>query len=222
MRYFVTPNLSNKVVGQPAETIQLMSSAIRIIELSDKTKLMSEGLFGIPPLALENDIFMFFSQTKDFCIYATFGNDQNGEYILLLDFTLHQKDPSVSIVPTYRNPCINSMYNPKFNSAINPKFNSAINPRFNSAINPRWNSSYGGPFIYSRELQQEAFIVRANDTVELIFNLENEFTSICVKANQEVFDLFDITNEWIGFLVTSNNEVRLRFDLHNEWTGIVV
>jgi hypothetical protein len=270
MRYFIAPDFGKKIAGQSTEILQLVSSAIRTISASSKQDLLKHGLFNVPPLILENNIIVFSSKSQDFGIYLTFGNDQNGEYALLLDFTLRRKTPSVSLTPTYRNPRTNSAYNPNFNSAINPTFNSAINPTFNSAINPTFNSSinptfnsainptfnssinptfnsainptfnssinpnlnstinprlnsaYSGPFIYSLQLQQEGFMVRANDNVELIFNPNNQFMAICIKANQEVFVLFDTKNKWTGFLVTANSEVRLIFDLTNKWTGLVV
>ena len=254
MRYFVTPNFSSKVTRQPAEILHLVSTTLQIIELRDKAKLLSEGLFGVPPQALENNIFVFSSQSQDFRIYATFGNDPDGEYLLLLDFTLQRKIPSVNMDARYRNPKMNQTYNPslnptinptlnptinprlnptinptlnptinpRLNPTINPRLNPTINPRLNPTINPRLNPAYSGPFIYSCELQQEGFIVRANDNVELIFDLNNEFTAICIRTNQGVFALFDTNNEWVGFLVTANDEVRLKFNLANEWTGIVV
>ena len=86
MRYLVTPDFSSKVARQPEAMLQSVSSVLRIIESCDKAKLMSQGLFGIPPQAFENDIFVFSSQSQDFSIYVTFGSDQDGEYILLMDY----------------------------------------------------------------------------------------------------------------------------------------
>ena len=270
MRYLVTPNFTNKVASQPVVIRQFMPSVLRMIEISDKTKLISDGLFGVPPQVFENDIFVFSSQSQDFSIYVTFGSDQYGEYILLMDFTLQQKPLFAKKITPYRNPLTNRAYNPKLNRLINPKLNRLINPKLNRLINPklnrlinpklnrlinpklnrlinpkmnrlinpklnrlinpkmnrlinpRLNSAYSGPSMYSDKLQQEGFMVRANDNVELIFDLNNEFTSICVKTAQNVFVLFDTNNEWIGFLVTANNEVRLKFNTDNEWTGIAV
>jgi hypothetical protein len=270
MRYFITPDFSKKIADQTAGIQQLLSSAIQTIAHSDKQDLLKHGLFGVPPLSFENNIFAFSSKSQDFWVYLTFGNDQHGEYALLLDFTIRRRTPSVNIAPTYRNPSMNSAINPTINTAINPTFNTAINPIFNTAINPtfntainpifntvinpifnttinpifntainpifnaainptlnsminpRLNSAYSGPFIYSLEFQQEGFMIRANDSVELIFDLNNQFVATCIRANQVVFVLFDTNNKWIGFLVTANSEVRLRFDLANKWTGLVV
>jgi hypothetical protein len=270
MRYFVTPNFSKKAASLQSEILQSASLALQTIKLSDKSKLMSEGLFGMPPWSLGKDIFVFSSKSQDISIYVTFGNDENGEYLLLLDLTLRRKTPYMNIVSTYKNPKTNAAYNPELNSKINPNWNSSINPRWNSSINPnwnssinpnwnssinpnwnssinprwnssinprwnssinpdwnssinpRWNSAYSGPFVYSCDLKQKGFVVRANDSVELIFDLNSSLTSICVKANEKVSVIFDTSNKWIGFLVAANDEVRLRFNLDNEWIGVVV
>jgi len=125
-----------------------------------------------------------------------------------------------------RNPAINPNRNPAINPnrnpAINPHRNPTINPRRNTTINPHLNTAYSGPFIYSRDFVRENYLVRANDKVELIFDLGNEFTGICIKASERVCALFSTNNEWVGYLVVANDKVRLRYKLDHDWTGMVV
>ena len=270
MRYFVTPDFSNKIKNQPPDITQSLSLLIKRIEQSDKSTLIQNGFDGNPPLLLENDFLVFGIQGQDFRVYTTFGSDSEGEYLLLLDFTVQKKTPTTYSFPTLKdpktnsiynprlnsminpklnsminprlnsminpklnsiinprlnsmiNPKLNSMINPRLNSMINPKLNSVINPRLNSMINPRLNTAYSGPFVYSEGLDKEGYVVKANDNLELIFNLNNDFAALCVKANENVFVLFDDNNEWIGFLVKAVKDVRLRFDLNNDWSGLII
>ena len=119
------------------------------------------------------------------------------------------------------NPRLNSSINPRLNSSINPRLNSSINPRLNSSLNPRLNRSYGGPYLYDVNLNQEAYIVRASN-VDLLFNLNGEFIKLLVSANDLVKIEFDQNNEWTGFYVKANEDVWLRFLANNSWAGILV
>ena len=119
------------------------------------------------------------------------------------------------------NPKLNSSINPRLNSSINPRLNSSINPRLNSSLNPRLNRSYGGPYLYDVNLNQEAYIVRASN-VDLLFNLNGEFIKLLVSANDLVKIEFDQNNEWTGFYVKANEDVWLRFLANNSWAGILV
>ena len=130
-----------------------------------------------------------------------------------------------SINPRYNssiNPRYNSSINPRYNSSINPRYNSSINPRYNSSINPRSNRSFGGPFIYSIDLIQQGFLVRANDSVSLKFDLAGEFAGTLIKANDKVLAEFDTDQNWVGFCVQANDLVQLKFDEESEWNGLVV
>jgi len=120
------------------------------------------------------------------------------------------------------NPHFNSSINPQFNSSINPRFNSSINPRFNSSINPRYNASFGGPFVYSPDLDQQGFLVRANDSVSLKFDEAGEFAGTLIKANDQVMVEFDKDQKWMGYFVQANELVQLRFNAEGEWSGLVV
>jgi len=120
------------------------------------------------------------------------------------------------------NPKLNSAINPKLNSAINPKLNSAINPKLNSSLNPRLNRSYGGPYLYDNSLNQNAYSVRANSKVEILFNSGGDIYRFLVVASDRVKVEFDTENTWTGYYVKANEKVWLKYSLDNEWLGLLV
>lgn len=120
------------------------------------------------------------------------------------------------------NPRFNSSLNPRFNSSINPRFNSSLNPRFNTSINPRMNLAFGGPYLYNAKLAQEGYIVRANDKVDLVFDLSGEHVGELVRANDKVRVQFNADNEWEGYVVRANDDVALRYNVNGDWIGLVV
>jgi hypothetical protein len=120
------------------------------------------------------------------------------------------------------NPKSNYSINPKSNYSINPKSNYSINPKSNYSINPLSNMSFGGPFIYSINLDQQGYIIRANETVDLIFSMSAEFIGIGVKLDSGFVNLFDVDNEWIGYLVPTKTDVKLKFSIDGDWNGLVV
>jgi hypothetical protein len=129
-----------------------------------------------------------------------------------------------SINPKYNssiNPKYNSSINPKYNSSINPKYNSSINPKYNSSINPKYNRAYGGPFVYDLDLNRMGYVVRASDSIELVFGLDSEFTGFAVVANSDVSAVFSPEGEWTGYWVTAK-DTRLRYSLEGVWLGQIV
>jgi hypothetical protein len=128
------------------------------------------------------------------------------------------------------NPKFNSSINPKFNSSINMRFNTSINPRFNSSINPKMNSSlnpklnrsYGGPYLYDLDLNQTAFLVKANSSVDLVFSPELDLQRFLVFANEKVKIEFDTDSSWVGYYVEANEKVWLRYSSESDWIGLLV
>jgi len=120
------------------------------------------------------------------------------------------------------NPKLNSAINPKLNSAINPKLNSAINPKLNSSLNPRLNRSYGGPYLYNMSLDQEAYLVKANNKIEILFDSKGDFSGFLVSANDRVKIEFNKENTWTGYYIKANEKVWLRYSIDNEWQGLLV
>lgn len=103
----------------------------------------------------------------------------------------------------------------------NPRLNSSINPRLNSSINPRLNSFFSGRFIFSFDNDPYAFIVKANDRVIQIFNLDLDNTMFGVAHVKNGFVLFDLNNEFIGHLESDSQNGYNQFDLNNDWTAFV-
>lgn len=120
------------------------------------------------------------------------------------------------------NPRLNSSLNYRLNSSINPRLNSSLNPRLNSSINPRINSAFGGPYLYSDSLQQEGYLVRVNNMIELVFDMQGSHSGQLVTADEQVQVQFDRDNNWIGYTVHATEDVRLRYDRSGSWIGIIV
>ncbi len=120
------------------------------------------------------------------------------------------------------NPIYNHRINPIYNHRINPIYNHSINPIYNHSINPIYNRSFGGPFIYSKDLTQEGYMVQANDKVYLLFNMSAKWIGIGVQHSSGVIIIFDTKNKNTGYLIPTPEKVYLRFGAGAKWAGIVV
>ncbi|PBB98370.1 hypothetical protein [Mesorhizobium sp. WSM3862] len=120
------------------------------------------------------------------------------------------------------DPNRNMMIDPNRNMMIDPNRNMSIDPRRNMMIDPRRNRYYGGPFVYDTKLNQEGFLVRANDEVSLIFDMSGKFAKFIVKNGSDGANVFDTKRKWVEFLIKPEAELFLRFGLNRRWLGIVV
>ena len=120
------------------------------------------------------------------------------------------------------DPNRNITIDPNRNITIDPRRNITIDPNRNITIDPRRNSYYGGPYVYSTELSQEGFVVRANDKVSLIFDISARFVQFIVENKKSGANIFNTSGRWVEFLVDTDADVRLRFDTSGEWLGIIV
>lgn len=122
------------------------------------------------------------------------------------------------------DPRRNMTIDPNRNMTIDPRRNMTIDPNRNMTIDPRRNRSYGGPYLYSQGLEQEGFIVRANDQISLIFDQSAHFTGFIIfcKNESENGNIFDLSGSWVGFVVPTQSEVLLKFDTSGQWKGIIV
>ena len=268
MRYFVTKEFNEKIAALNAEQLAELSLLLKRIESSDKDSLLSKTSSNVQ--SLSKDIYVM--KVKNSRMFFSVGEDNEGEYILLLDYSFISasygrpdqafaaKNPrtnmslnprsNMSINPRSNmsiNPRSNMSINPRSNMSINPRSNMSINPRSNMSINyrsnmsinprsnmslnprsnmsinPRSNVSFGGPFLYSLDLEQKGFLVRANEKVTLLFDMSSEFIGVAVRHDSGIVLLFDTDNNWTGFLVpTSQEELFLHFDTDNNWLGLVV
>lgn len=122
------------------------------------------------------------------------------------------------------NPRLNSAIDPRRNMTIDPRRNMTIDPNRNMTIDPRRNKFYGGPYLYNLKLEQEGFIVRANDQVSLIFDGSARFKRFIVFCTNgtDNGNVFDFSGHWKEFVVPAQNGVHLRFDTTGQWVGIIV
>ena len=244
MKVLVSPEFNTKVPTLNKEAISSLSALISSAEQYDKNDFILNNSASMS--LLDGDIYS--AKINSSRLYFTIGTDEQGDYLLLLDIAALQTSPSArsnsffttnnpktnsafnpklnsAINPKLNsaiNPKLNSAINPKLNSAINPKLNSAINPKLNSSLNPRLNRSYGGPYLYDNSLNQNAYSVRANSKVEILFNSGGDIYRFLVAASDRVKVEFDTENTWTGYYVKANEKVWLKYSLDNEWLGLLV
>ena len=202
MRYVASPVFTKKLSLVDLTDILGVASFIRFIEDSSNKEEILSGQQNI--ILLEEDIFLFSKQT--IYVYFTFGENDDGEYVLLLDIIIQQTRAGTKEMFTMKN----------------PKTNSSLNPRRNSAINPRRNSVFGGPYLYNNDLSQVGYLVKAKDLVELVFDSMGNFSGILVHANDQVRCHFDKSNDWIGYVVQANEDVALRYNTYGIWIGMII
>ncbi|AFL73267.1 hypothetical protein [Thiocystis violascens] len=120
------------------------------------------------------------------------------------------------------DPRRNMTIDPNRNMTIDPRRNMTIDPNRNMTIDPRRNRYYGGPYLYDVNLNQEGFVVRANEEISLIFDSSARFTSYLVSNGKEGKNIFDVSGKWIGFVIPAKDDVLLKFDTSGQWMGIIV
>ena len=260
MRYLVSPEFTAKFAALAPTDIDRIARFLKLIETSDRQELINSNAAGITLLGDS----VYLAKLGSTRLYLTFSQDNEGEYLLLLDatvefsqdqggaqtlFAVNNPRTNTALNPKFNtainpkfntaiNPKFNTAINPKFNTAINPRFNTAINPRFNTAINPRFNSSlnprfnssinprlnraFGGPYLYSLELEQKGYLVRANDLVDLLFDAKGNHIGQLVRTDQQVQAEFDEKGVWVGYMVRANASVALQFTVEGNWSGMLI
>jgi hypothetical protein len=178
---------------------------VNIIKEVDRSGLTSRAS-GLDVRPLDTNILTI--KRGKYRIYASFGSDSDGEYLLLLDIGLEGTEPRARaeffatkdprnnpMLDPNRNMTIdprrNMTIDPNRNMTIDPRRNMTIDPNRNMTIDPRRNRFYGGPYLYSVALEQEGFIVRANDRVSLIFDTSAHFTNLSFswRTDSEMFSI---------------------------------
>lgn len=268
MRYLVTPEFNNKLSSLAPEGLATISAIVKFIENNDKDSIIA-GTSNFDIRSLGEEIYAI--KYDNHRVYVSFGTDEKGEYLLLLDVALETTtakpyqdffttknprsnrllDPNSNqlidprrnmmvdprrnmMIDPHRNMLIdprrnmmidprrNMMIDPRRNMMIDPRRNMMIDPRRNMMIDPRRNRYYDGPHVYTTNLEQIGFVVRANESVMLIFDMSARFIEFSVKTEQGNMNIFDTDNNWIGFLVPTERKVYLKFNTNNEWIGLIV
>ena len=236
MRFLVTPTFTQKLGSFSGRDLAEISFVVNVIKVVDRSSLTNR-VSGLEVRFLDSSILTI--KRGRFRIYASFGSDSDGEYLLLLDIGLEgaeriertdffaAKDPRKNpLLDPNKNMTIdprrNMTIDPNRNMTIDPRRNMTIDPNRNMTIDPRRNRFYGGPYLYGVSLEQEGFVVRADDRVTLIFDTSARFTSFIVFSESGFGNVFDLSSCWIGFLVPTQSDSILRFDTSGQWLGIIV
>ena len=87
MKYLVTPEFSKKAVGLKSIFLPEMNKVFSIITKSTKDELLATRDLKINLLG--SNVYVI--AEVDLRIYFSFGSDEEGDYILLLDVTVRSK-----------------------------------------------------------------------------------------------------------------------------------
>lgn len=245
MRFFASPQFSAKLSPLSAPDRNRVADFVRRIGASQKQDLLRDNVERVK--LLEGEIYV--ANLGSVSVYFTFGNDNQEEYVLLLDATAQQahrgaaaffavKDPRKN---SALNPMLNSSLNPKLNTRLNPRLNSAINPRLNSQINPRLNSSINPRLNSSINYRLNASInptlnpslnPRFNSSINprvnsayggpYLYSTSLIQDGYIVRVSDVLELIFDVSGHHSGQLVAANELVQVQFDLSNDWTGYTV
>ena len=220
MRFLVTPTFTQKLGSFSGRDLAEISFVVNVIKVVDRSSLTNR-VSGLEVRFLDSS-FLTIKRGR-FRIYASFGSDSDGEYLLLLDIGLEGAE-RIERTDFFaaKDPRKNPLLDPNKNMTIDPRRNMTIDPNRNMTIDPRRNRFYGGPYLYGVSLEQEGFVVRADDRVTLIFDTSARFTSFIVFSESGFGNVFDLSSCWIGFLVPTQSDSILRFDTSGQWLGIIV
>ena len=250
MKTLITPEFKEKASLISKDSVALLNKIINFCESSSKETIL-HGISSYHVLPI-GDIYVVLAGYVQ--IYFTFGTDEEGEYVLLMDIAETQKEPIKNEYFAQKNPVTNHLFNPAYNTSINPNYNTSINPHYNTSINPHYNYSinpnynhsinpnynhsinpnynhsinpaynrgFGGPYLYSKGLAKEGYLVKANENTNLIYNMQNKHIAITVVHRSKVQLVYDDKLKWISYLIPTKKDPILRFDLRGSWIGMIL
>ncbi len=247
MRFLVTPEFNEKISPLSADGLASISSIVNFITSTDKDSL-SQGISSIEVRPLSDEIIII--KHMAYRVYASFGTDEEGEYLLLMDVSLEASQPSsqrgffatkdprrnMSFDPNRNmsiDPRRNMSIDPRSNMSIDPNRNMSIDPRRNMSIDPRRNMSIDPNRNMSIDPRRNMSIdPNRNMSIDprrnryyggpYIYNLRLEQTGFLVHANENISLIFDTSAQFTSYIVaTSNNNLNI-FDLSGAWVGFLV
>ena len=247
MRYIVAPEFSSKLSTLTPDGITAISAIVKYIESNTKEAILG-GEAGIEVRDLGKQIYNI--KYLDYRMYITFGSDEEGEYILLLDMAQETtktashrqyfsvKDPRSN---TMLNPNSNMTIDPRRNMTIDPSRNMTIDPNRNMMIDPRRNMMIDPNRNMMIDPHRNMMIdPRRNMMIDpnrntMIDPRRNRFyggpysystdlnqTGFLVRANEKVTLFFDMSANFIEFGVVTDQGNTNIFDINRSWVGFLV
>lgn len=89
MRFLVTPTFTEKLASLASDGVSDIANVIELIKSSEKNEIAIGGS-GLNVSFLDSNILAI--KRKNYRIYASFGADSEGDYILLLDVAVKRDD----------------------------------------------------------------------------------------------------------------------------------
>lgn len=240
MRFIATPEFLKTLSSMEKGSINNISATIKYIEDSDKNEITSKAT------TTEGSIYIL--RTGPFRIFFAFGNDPQGEYLLLLDIiqyaphsygtSLGARDPRTNLIlnpnsNTSINPMVNTSLNPLINTSLNPFINTSLNPYINTSLNPLINTSLNhlintslNPLINTSlnpiiNTSINPFI-NPNYAGPYIYDLGMKRTGYLVKANDRIFLIFNSPADFSGICVKNSSNGYTLFNKSNQWIGYLI
>ena len=226
MRFLVAPEFTNKLASLTKEEIHGISKIVNHIKESEKTQIITKNNH-FNPRQLTNEIFIF--DANEYKIYASFGSDNEGEYVLLLDIAAenNKQVPNKDFFST-NDPRTNPNINPDRNPNIDPRRNMMIDPHRNMMIDPQRNMMIDPRRNMMIDPNRNMMIdPRRNMMIDPRRNMmidPNRNTLIDPRRNRSYGGpfLYDTKLNQIGFLVRANEQVSLIFNKESIFEGISV
>jgi len=229
MKYLVAPEFIKKLANLGPVTITHVAGVIKKIESAKEESILS-SLSAYPLSDSKDEIFI--TEVSDARIFFTFGNDNEGKYLLLLDIL--EYDPKT--IATWltgkqdiiKNPIYDSNLNPTFNSNINPIWNQQLNPIWNQQINPIWNQQINP--IWNQQINpiwNQQINPMWNQQINPVWNHQlnpifNSDINPRINSNYKGPYIYNLNLHKEGLLVKASDDVVLLFDNNLKKNGIGV
>lgn len=226
MRFLVSPEFTQKMASIDENGISAISKIINYIKENEKAVLITDNKH-FQPRPLSNDIFLF--DAGDHKIYVSFGQDPEGDYVILLDLAAESNKPIQNKdFFTTKNPKTNSSINPLKNSAIDPRRNMMIDPRRNMMVDPRRNMMIDPRRNMMIDPRRNMMIdPRRNMMIDPRRNMmidPRRNMMIDPRRNSSYGGpfLYDTNLNQVGFIVRADDKVHLIFNKDSTFEGIAV
>ena len=247
MRYIVTPEFSRKLSSLSADGVVAIGSIVKFIEGNDKESFISGG-HRIEIRDIGKEIYTI--KYEEYRVYTSFGSDEEGEYLLLLDVTVEtSKAASHRNYFSVNDPKSNMMLNPNSNMTIDPRRNMMVDPNRNMMIDPHRNMMIDPNRNMMIDPNRNMMIdplrnmmidpnrnmmidPKRNTMIDprrnkfyggpYSYSTNLEQTGFLVRANEKVILFFDMAAKFVGFGVESEQGNMNIFDTNRSWIGYLV
>jgi hypothetical protein len=228
MRVVAAPDFPSKLGTLIPEQLGHLGSAMHTFgAAADQAALL--GRLGPMVMGLAGDNLYATRLGNNGRLIFSFGQDQEGPYVLLLDVIAlvdeKGRAPAVPVQIGLRNPKTNPSLNPAVNRTLDPRINRTLDPRINRSIDPSINRSLD-PTI-NRTLDpriNRSLDPRINRSLDPSINrsLDPRINRTLDPSINRAFGgpfVYDLRLQNVGFLIRANPTAFLVFDTKGSYVG---